>query len=65
MTHEIVLWVWGALGAAAVACEAAAVTSRGRVAPLGEALGRLAAARWRMVACFVGWMWVGWHFFAR
>jgi hypothetical protein len=65
VTRQVVLGVWALLAAGLVGCEVLAVVSRGRVAGARGALGLLVAAPWRMAACFVGWMWLGWHFFAR
>ncbi len=65
MTRQAVLWVWVALAVGLGGCQVLAVVTRRRVAGVGGVLALLVATRWRMVACYVGWMWVGWHFFAR
>jgi hypothetical protein len=59
--------LWGLLGAATVALVVLAAVGRGGVlrnpfAPLRSYLAGHRAAR---VAAVLGWMWVGWHFFAR
>ena len=69
MTRHAVLAVWAVLGAGAVSCEVAArlhVTVGGRrLAALSEVLDRLTARTPSLVVVFVGWMWLGWHLFAR
>jgi len=68
MTRTVVLAVWVLVALSLAGCGALAWATRQgarRVAAAGEALAALSGARWSMVVCFVGWMWVGWHFFAR
>ena len=69
MTREIVLWVWAVVAAGLVSCEVPArlgLTVRGRrAATFGDALEALTGRTWSLVAAFVGWMWLGWHLFAR
>ncbi|HAM00830.1 MAG TPA: hypothetical protein DCQ30_01160 [Acidimicrobiaceae bacterium] len=64
MTRALVLAVWATVAAGPVVCEVLALRGRG-VAGLRTALGALSATGARRVLLFVGWMWVGWHFFAR
>jgi hypothetical protein len=52
------------LAAAFVGCQVAALRS-GRIPTVGQALARVTgrrAGRWLLLA---GWLWVGWHLFAR
>jgi hypothetical protein len=58
------LGVWAFLGFALVGLIVAAVWSA-RVAKPGELLRALVAGRWRRAGCVLGWMWLGWHLFAR
>ncbi|HMK62442.1 MAG TPA: DUF6186 family protein [Acidimicrobiales bacterium] len=65
MTRQVVLWIWAVLAAGLVCCEIAALVTRGRVAGLGQLFAAVSARRWSLLASFVAWMWLGWHFFAR
>lgn len=65
MTRQIVLGIWALVAVLLLACEALSMSTHRRVAGVGDLLRRLSAGRGRLVAVFVGWMWVGWHFFAR
>ena len=64
MTRAVVLATWAVLAAGLVACEVLALLGRA-VAGSSAVLGAMSAAPVRRVLLFVGWMWVGWHFFAR
>lgn len=57
--------VWVALALALLALEAVAVARPGRVVGVSVALRRLTARPGWRAAFFLGWMWLGWHFFAR
>jgi hypothetical protein len=65
VTREAVLWVWAVVVAGLVLCEPLSLATRRRTASIGTLLAVLGASRLRLVAVFVGWMWVGWHLFAR
>lgn len=69
MTRHAVLAVWAVIGAGVVACEVAAhlpvTLGRRRLASLSDVLDRLTCRTWSLVVLFVGWMWLGWHLFAR
>jgi hypothetical protein len=56
--------VWVALALVAVGLEAAALSTR-RLAGVGAALSRLARSPAGRLAVALGWMWLGWHVFAR
>jgi len=64
MTRAVVLATWAMLAAGLVACEVLSLLGRG-VASVGTVVGAASANPVRRVLLFVGWMWVGWHFFAR
>jgi Family of unknown function (DUF6186) len=65
MTRPLFLALW-ALGALLlVGAELAARVSHGRWARLSELLDRMTDRTVSFVALFVGWMFVGWHLFAR
>jgi hypothetical protein len=62
----MVLAVWALLALLALSCEALSLVTGGReVAGVGELLRSLSNGRARLIAQSVGWMWLGWHFFAR
>lgn len=57
--------VWAVLAVALLACEGAALARPARVAGVRTALRRLTVRPGWRLAFLVGWMWLGWHFFAR
>ncbi len=65
MTRTAILAVWAFLALLLVGCEALSLLSRRRFTGLQGFLDRLTRGNVRFVAVFVGWMWLGWHFFAR
>jgi uncharacterized protein (DUF58 family) len=61
----VTLVIWGILLAAALLLEA---LGRGRTAGLvsaGELIRYIVKARTGRVILVLGWMWLGWHLFAR
>ena len=65
MTRTLFLSAW-ALGAALlVGCEILSVVTRGRYIGFVALARRWSSDRLRLIAFFLAWMWVGWHFFAR
>jgi hypothetical protein len=65
MTRQLVLGVWVVVIAGVALCEALSLLDRRRTASIGTLLEVLGASPVRLVALFVGWMWLGWHLFAR
>lgn len=57
--------VWVALATALGLLQAVAVASKGRVPTLDAAVRRVAARTWSRTVLLLGWMWLGWHLFAR
>lgn len=57
--------LWAALAAAVLAAVAASHLSRPRLERLSVLVRRVEANRAAYVAVLLGWMWLGWHFFAR
>lgn len=58
--------VWALLGFAALVLTVLSVVWRRRVvAPFGPLRAFLAGHRAARAAAVLGWMWLGWHFFAR
>lgn len=63
--RHVTLLVWALLGAAVVVGQIIAVVSRGRFPGLGTLVRRLTASRAGQILLVLGWMWLGWHAFAR
>jgi hypothetical protein len=57
--------LWAALAAAVLMAVAVSHLSRLRLARLSVVVRRIEANRACYVAVLLGWMWLGWHFFAR
>jgi hypothetical protein len=57
--------VWAAIGVAALALWWWSVIRPGAVAAPGEVVGRLVANPVLRVVLVLGFMWLGWHLFAR
>ncbi len=64
-TRLATLVIWGVLALGIVALWAAARLGRGRVARPSKAWGLLLRHPVGRVLLLVGWMWLGWHLFAR
>ena len=65
MTRDAILAGWAFLALLLVGCEVLSLSSRRRFTGLQGLLDRLTRGNVAYVALFVGWMWLGWHFFAR
>lgn len=65
MTRADALAVWAALAALLVVAETMAHTRRQRVRGLWSLTAPLLARTPSRVVLLLGWMWLGWHFFAR
>jgi hypothetical protein len=59
------LLTWALLGLVVLAWLVATWMSRGRLPTLGAIVARLEAHRTGRVLLALGWMWLGWHAFAR
>jgi hypothetical protein len=59
------LLVWALLGLAVASGQIAAVVSGGRFPGLGTVATRVTASRGGRSLLVLGWMWLGWHAFAR
>lgn len=64
-SRAIVIVGWAVLAAALVGCGLLPYLARRRVATLFELARRLTRRRLGFAAAFVGWLWIGWHFFVR
>ncbi len=65
MSRDLALEIWCAVALGLVSCVVLARVTGGRYATLRRVLHLLTATRPRTAAAFLGWMWVGWHLFAR
>ncbi len=66
MSWRDTTWVvWSALALLLVACEVAAVLPGGRFPGAGALLRMLTASPARRAVLLIGWLWLGWHTFAR
>ena len=65
MIRALVVTVWVLLAVIAIACEAVAVAGKARIGDLRALREFLTGSRVVTVILLLGWMWVGWHFFAR
>lgn len=65
MSRQVLLAGWVVVALAFAGCEMLALLGRGRVRGLLGLMGFLTRRDRVLVAVFVGWMWLGWHFFAR
>lgn len=65
MTRTVVLVVWAVLAGVVAVCVILGIGPRRRVPTVGALIDRgTHRLVWR-VLLIVGWMWLGWHFFAR
>lgn len=64
-SRDWALVVWGLLGIGVVTCLVATALSEERFPTLGVTVRRITASRVGRVAMVIGWMWLGWHAFAR
>lgn len=66
MTRDLLYAWWALVAAGFVVCEVLSYVTRGRYAGMRGMMARLVGSGTaRFVVLFVGWMWVGWHLFAR
>jgi hypothetical protein len=63
--HLWTLLGWALLGLVVLVGLVSAVWSRGRFPGPGALVARITATRAGRVLLVVGWMWLGWHAFAR
>ena len=65
MSNAAVYLVWGLLGGAALGLWAWSRADRTTIARPSMVLVRAATGPLLRISLVVGWMWVGWHLFAR
>jgi chromate transport protein ChrA len=64
-SRALALLVWALLGAATVGLAVMSVARHRWLSTLRAALQALVASPWRRPLVILGWMWLGWHLFAR
>jgi len=64
-SREVTLGVWIVIGIGFAACCLVSALRPGAVATPRTAIAALVAAPWRRAVVVLGWMWLGWHLFAR
>jgi hypothetical protein len=64
-TRDWTLAVWGLVGLGVVICLLVTTVSKGRIPTLGATMRRITSSRVGRVVLVIGWMWLGWHAFAR
>jgi len=66
VTHSLDVALWSLLAAALVALTLLGLLDRGHpVARFGTVSSWVVHRPWWRAAVLLGWMWLGWHFFAR
>jgi len=64
-TRAVVVTVWIAIGVGLLVCLSTVLLARGRLPGPGAAARAVTGGRVRLVVVMLGWMWLGWHAFAR
>jgi Family of unknown function (DUF6186) len=64
-SRVVTLAIWGVLGAGFIVCWAVSVLRPAAIPTPRAAVGAVASSRPGRVLLFLGWMWLGWHLFAR
>jgi hypothetical protein len=64
-TRDWTMAVWGLIGFGVVICLLVTALSKERIPTLGATVRRITASRVGRVVLVIGWMWLGWHAFAR
>jgi hypothetical protein len=64
-SRSITLLIWALVGVGAITLALLSVTVPKWVATLRTSVAALVASPWRRWIVLLGWMWLGWHLFAR
>lgn len=64
-TRYIVLATWALLSFLLIGCEALSIATKRRFCGVQGLLDHITKTNVRLVLALVGWMWLGWHLFAR
>ena len=63
--HQISLAIWIALATLLIVCQVVVLRSHGRLPRIGELFSRITSTGAGRGLLLLGWMWLGWHAFAR
>lgn len=64
-SHALTLLVWALLGIVAAGLSVLSVVRPRWLSTPSAAVGALLSSSWRRPIVLLGWMWLGWHLFAR
>jgi len=64
-SRDLALAIWSVLGLVVVACVALSVVRPATLPTFDTAVRALVSQPARRVIVVLGWMWLGWHLFAR
>jgi hypothetical protein len=64
-TRDWTFAVWALVGIGVVTCLVATALAGDPIPTLGATVRRITASRVGRVVIVLGWMWLGWHAFAR
>jgi hypothetical protein len=64
-TRDLTLAVWAVIGLAVVACLALSAVRPRLLPTFGRTTDALVSSPWWRALLTLGWMWLGWHLFAR
>jgi hypothetical protein len=64
-TRDWTLAVWALVGIGVVTCLVGTTLAKERIPTLGATVRRITASPVGRVVMAIGWMWLGWHAFAR
>jgi hypothetical protein len=64
-SRDAILACWALVAAVFIGCQVLSVLSRRRFQGAQGLLDGVTSRTWSFALLFVGWMWLGWHFFAR
>lgn len=65
MIRTMCFAIWAFSAFLLLGCEMLSIYSRGKVPGGARVLEILSSKPYRVGVLFVGWMWLGWHLFAR
>jgi hypothetical protein len=64
-TRDLCLVVWSVIGLGVLACAAVSVVRPRLLPTFGRTTDALVSSPWLRAVLTLGWMWLGWHLFAR
>ncbi len=64
-TRDVTLVIWAVIGAAIIVCVGLSLLRPRYLPTFVTTTDALVSSPWRRAVLTVGWMWLGWHLFAR